>query len=158
MAAMKMAATASLIAVLTWGTTTLGGTNKMDGEAEILRLEREFIAAWNKGDAHAAAAVYADDGTRVGAFGDVQHGRQEIEAAYVKLFQGMMKGATAEWEPSLRLLTTDVAVAQGSLVIRPAGGGAAIRGYALDIWKKNGGHWQLVEAHPKLFPAPPPQR
>ena len=126
----------------------------MDVEAEVLRLEREFIAAWNRGDPHAAAAVYAGDGTRVGAFGDVSHGRQEIEAAYAKLLQGTMKGATAEWQPSVRLVSADIAVAQGPLVIHPAGGGSAIRGYSVDIWKRIGGHWQLVEGHPKLFPPP----
>ncbi len=130
----------------------------MDDEAEVLRLEREFIAAWNKGDAQAAAAVYAGDGTRVGAFGDVSHGRKEIQAAYATLLQGMMKGATADWQPSVRLLSADIAVAQGSLVIHPVGGRPAIRGYSVDIWKKSGGRWQLVEGHPKLFPPPPPAR
>lgn len=130
----------------------------MDDEAEVLRLEREFIAAWNRGDAQAAAAVFAEDGTRVGAFGDVSHGREEIEAAYAKLLHGMMKGATADWQPSVRVLSADIAVARGPLVIHPAGGGSAIRGYAVDIWRKSGNRWQLVEGHPKLFPPPPPAR
>lgn len=124
----------------------------MDDEAEVLRLEREFIAAWNRGDANAAAALYAEDGTRVGAFGDVSHGHKEIEAVYATVLQGRMKGATADWQPSVRLLSVDIAVAQGSLVIRPAAGAPEIRGYSVDIWKKSGGRWQLVEGHPKLFP------
>lgn len=130
----------------------------MDDEAEVLGLERDFIAAWNRGDAHAAAAVYVEDGTRVGAFGDVSYGRKEIEAAYAKLLQGMMKGATADWQPSVRLLSAEIAVARGPLVIHPAGGGSAICGYAVDIWKKSGSRWQLVEGHPKLFPPPAPAR
>jgi len=128
----------------------------MDDAAEVLRMEHEFITAWNRGDAHAAAAVYAEDGVRVGAFGDVSQGRKEIEAAYAKLLHGMMKGATADWQPSVRVLSADVVLAEGPLVIHPAGGGSAIRGYAVDIWKKSGGRWQLLEGHPKLFPPPPP--
>ncbi|HUQ45875.1 MAG TPA: nuclear transport factor 2 family protein [Gemmatimonadaceae bacterium] len=130
----------------------------MDDAAEVVRLEHEFIAAWNRGDAHAAAAVYAEDGTRVGAFGDVAHGRKEIEAAYANLLQGKMKGATADWQPSVHLLSGEIAVARGSLVIHPAGGGSAIRGYAVDVWKKSDNRWQLVEGHPKLFPPPAPAR
>lgn len=130
----------------------------MDDEAEVLRLEGEFIAAWNRGDAHAAAALYAEDGTRVGAFGDVSHGHKEIEAAFATVLQGRMKGATAAWQPSVRLLSADIAVAQGSLVIRPAAGGPEIHGYSVDIWKKSGGRWQLVEGHPKLFPQQAPPR
>src|SRR5262245_8505505 len=67
---------------------------------EVLRLEQEFIAAWNRGDAKAAAAYYAEDGVRVGAFGDVSRGRAEIEAAYAKLLGGPMQGATASWQPT----------------------------------------------------------
>lgn len=155
---MKTTATIGLIMMLAWGGTALAGANKVDDEAEILRLEREFIAAWNKGDAHAAAAVYAQDGVRVGAFGDVSRGRDAVEAAYDKLLHGMMKGATAEWQPTVRLLTADVALAEGSLVIHPAGEGTPIQGYALDIWKKSDGRWQLVEGHPKLFPPSQPPR
>lgn len=130
----------------------------MDDVVEVLRLEREFIVAWNRGDARAAAALYADDGIRVGAFGDVSHGRTEIEAAYAKLLRGTMTGATADWQPSVRVLSAEIAVARGALVIQPAGGGAAVRGYAVDIWKKSGSRWQLVEGHPKLFPPQAPPR
>ncbi len=125
----------------------------MDDESEILRLEREFMAAWNRGDALAAAAVFAEDGTRVGAFGDVAHGRREIEAAYDGLLHGRMAGAQAEWEPRVRMLSTDVAIASGPLTIRVPGG-TPLNGYGLDIWKRIDGRWQLVEGHPKFFPQP----
>lgn len=155
---MKMATAAALIMMLAPGAIDLAGAKTMDDKAEILRLEGQFIAAWNKGDPRAAAAVYAEDGVRVGAFGDVSQGREAIEAAYAKLLGETMKGATVEWQPSVRLLTLDIGLAQGPLVIHPAGAAAPIRGYALDIWRKSAGSWHLVEGHPKLFPPPPPQR
>ncbi len=124
-------------------------------EAEVLRREEEFLAAWNRGDAPAAAAPFASDGVRVGAFGDVARGRGEVEAAYEKLLHGPMRGARAEWEPTVRILAPDVAIASGPLTIRPPGGGTPLRGYAVDIWKKTAGGWTLVEAHPKLFPPAP---
>ncbi len=127
----------------------------MDPIKEITGLEQKFISAWNAGDAHAAAAFYAEDGTRVGASGDVSHGRAAIEVAYTKLFDGPMKGASVEWHPAVRLLAPEVAVAQGPITIRRASGGAPIEGYAVDVWKRTGGRWQVVEGHPKLFPPPP---
>lgn len=39
----------------------------MDDESEVLRLEREFIAAWNRGDPHGAAALYAEGARPEGA-------------------------------------------------------------------------------------------
>ena len=123
-------------------------------EAEVVRLEQVFIGAWNKGDARVATSVYAEDGLRVGAFGDVSHGRREIEAAYQKLLNGSLRGATADWQPTVRLLAAEVAIAEGPLTIHPPGGAPILRGYAVDIWKKIDGHWQLLEGHPKLFPPP----
>lgn len=124
-------------------------------EAEVLRREQEFLAAWNRGDAPAAAASFGNNGVRVGAFGDVARGRSEVEAAYQKLLHGPMLGARADWEPTVRILSPDVAIASGPLTIRPAGGGQPLHGYGVDIWKKTAGTWELVEAHPKLFPPAP---
>lgn len=124
-------------------------------EAEVLRLEQDFLAAWNRGDARGASAPFADDGMRVGAFGDVARGRNEVEMAYEKLLHGPMKGARAEWAPAVRMLAPDLVVAEGALTIHPADGGKPARGYALDIWRKIAGTWRLIEAHPKLYPVPP---
>lgn len=123
-------------------------------ESEILSREKEFISAWKAGDARGAAAVYPEDGVRVGAFGDISKGRTEIENAYQKLFSGPMKGATIEWTPSVRMLSTDVGVAEGPILIQPPGG-KPMPGYAIDVWVKRDGRWWLAEGHPKLFPPSP---
>jgi len=47
-------------------------------EETILNETASFAKAWSQGDAKAAASYFAVDGTRVGAFGDIQHGRTEI--------------------------------------------------------------------------------
>src|SRR5688572_2981998 len=73
-------------------------------EGEVTRLAKEFITAWNKGDPRALAAFYAEDGVRVGAFGEIARGRTEVEAAYTKLLTGPRKGATATYEPTVRVL------------------------------------------------------
>src|SRR5438094_570918 len=59
-----------------------GARMQSNDEQAIFSEIEAFTDAWNKGDAKAAAAFFTEDGVRVGAFGDVQHGRTEIEAAY----------------------------------------------------------------------------
>lgn len=49
-------------------------------EQAILSDTEAFAEAWNRGDAKEAASLFAEDGVRVGAFGDRQKGRAEVEA------------------------------------------------------------------------------
>ena len=57
----------------------------IEKQETIIAETQAFAEAWDKGDAKALASYYTEDAVRVGAFGDVQHGRAEIEAAYNKL-------------------------------------------------------------------------
>lgn len=113
-----------------------------------------FTEAWNRGDAKAAASFYTDDSVRVGAFGDIQHGRAEIEAAYDKLLHQTMPGAVVTQERgSIRMLTPDLAVWQGGLEITPPGGSTSLKGHVVQVMKKVEGRWLIIEAHPKIFPS-----
>src|SRR3990172_9962399 len=98
---------------------------KTDDEQAIMKETASFAEAWSKGDAKAAASYYTEDGRRVGAFGDVQNGRSEIEAAYDKLLHQTMPGATVEQERgTVRLLSPELALWQGRIDITPGAGGA----------------------------------
>ena len=122
----------------------------------ILNETAAFAEAWSRGDAKAAASFYADDGMRVGAFGDVQHGRAEIEAAYDKLLHQTMPGATVKQERgAVRMLTPQLAIWHAGIEIIPAGGGSSLKGHVVQVMKKVEGRWLVLEAHPKLFPRPP---
>ena len=128
------------------------------GDEETILNETTFFAeAWSQGDAKAAASYFAVDGTRVGAFGDIQHGRTEIEAAYDKLLHQTMPGAVVKQERgSVRMLSPELAVWQGGIEIVPVVGGVALKGYVVQVMKKVDGRWLILEGHPKLFPPPPP--
>src|SRR3990172_8694201 len=129
---------------------------KTDDEQAIMKETASFAEAWSKGDAKAAASYYAEDGTRVGAFGDIQNGRSEIEAAYDRLLHQTMPGAVVKQERgSVRMLSPEFAVWQGGIEITPAGGGAALKGYVVQVMQKVEGRWLVLEGHPKLFPSPP---
>ena len=131
---------------------------KKDDEQAILNENASFAEAWNKGDAEAAASYYTEDGVRVGAFGDMQNGRSEIEAAYDRLLHQTMPGAVVRLEGgSVRILTPELAVWQGGMEIIPAGGGVALKGHIVQVMKKVDGRWFVLEGHPKLFPPAPPR-
>lgn len=114
-----------------------------------------FSDAWSRGDAKAAASFYTADGVRVGAMGDVQHGRAEVEAGYDRLLHGPFAGATVTQERgTIRMLTNDLALWQGGMVIQPPGGAPPIKGYVVQLMKKENGRWLVLEGHPKIYPPP----
>jgi uncharacterized protein (TIGR02246 family) len=123
----------------------------------IIGETRAFAEAMNAGDAALAASFYTEDGTRVGGFGDTQHGRKEIEAAYHRLLHEVMPGARLEQERgTVRMLTRVLAVWQGGLEIIVPGSEVPYRGHVVQVMKKVKGRWLILEGHPKLFPTPPP--
>ena len=133
-------------------------TNSMKTEDEhsIYQSTEKFLEAWNKGDATGAASFYTEDGVRVGAMGDIQHGRAEIAAAYENLMHKAMPGAKANQEKGvIRMLGPDLAIWQGGLEISKGDGSPPIKGYVVQVMKKVDGSWYILEAHPKFFPPPP---
>jgi len=122
-----------------------------DDEQAIFDVTQTFATAWNRGDAKGAAACFTEDGVRVGAMGDVQHGRAELEAAYAKMLSGPFAGATARQERgTVRMLSHEFALWQGGIEIVPPSG-VPVRGHVVQLMKKVGGRWWILEAHPKLF-------
>jgi uncharacterized protein (TIGR02246 family) len=125
----------------------------------IIAETQAFAEAMNAGDAARAASFYTEHGVRVGGFGDVQQGRAEIEAAYRRLLHETMPGAHLEQERgTVRMLTGELALWQGGIEILVPGSEGPIRGYVVQVMKKTDGRWLILEAHPKLFPKPPPPR
>lgn len=128
-----------------------------DEQESIFREIQAFSAAWSRGDARGAASFFTDDGVRVGAAGDVQHGRAELEAAYEGLLRGRFSGATVNQERgTIRMLTADLALWQGGMTIQPPGGAPPLKGHVVQLMKKSDGRWLVLESHPKLFPPPRP--
>lgn len=129
--------------------------NEIEIEA-IIAETQAFAEVMNAGDAALASSFYTEDGIRVGAFGDVQHGREEIRAAYDRLLHQSMPGAQLSQERgTVRILTKDLAVWQGALEIVVPGSEAPLRGHVVQLMKKIEYRWLILEAHPKIFPPPP---
>ena len=126
---------------------------KSSEDQEVINQIIAFEAAWSKGDAKAAAALFTEDGTRVEVDGDVTHGRTEIEAGYAKLLHQAKQGAVLKQERgSVRMLSPNLAVWQAGFEIIPAAGGASLHGHIVQVMQKVSGRWLILESHPKLFP------
>jgi uncharacterized protein (TIGR02246 family) len=146
----------SLIIACNQQSNQKGGNIMNEKEEQAIYKETElFLEAWNQGDAKAAASFYTDDGVRVGAMGDIQLGRQEIEIAYDNLMHKVMPGAKAKQEKgTIRLLTPELAIWQGGLEIQKPDGSAPMKGYVVQVMKRVNGKWMILEGHPKFFPQP----
>lgn len=124
-------------------------------EQSIYKEVEGFVKDFNNGDPKAAASYYAEESTRVGAFGDISHGRKDIEKAYERMLKQTMIGAKA-WQDkgSVRMLSPDLAVWEGSIEMTLAGE-KPMKGYVVQVMKKTGGRWLVLEAHPKFYPPMP---
>jgi hypothetical protein len=53
---------------------------------------------------------------------------------------------------TVRMLSADLAVWQGGLEIQPQSG-PVLKGHVVQVMKRVGTRWLIVEGHPKFFPA-----
>lgn len=131
------------MAMLAASLALLAGPALAQSKAQIQKLNDQFVAAFNKGDAAAVAAMYTQDATVLPAGAPVVKGRAAIEAMWRQQAQQL---------EAVKIETTDV---------KPLGGNAArelgtailrtksqppqdvVVKYAV-IWQKEGGRWKLL--------------
>jgi uncharacterized protein (TIGR02246 family) len=117
-------------------------------ETAILDAQARFVAAWNKHDPEALAAFYTDDAVRVGASGEIAHGKKEIVASFAKLFHGPFAGATVKTgNNTVRMLGDDYALTGCTIDFGDR------HGYVVELVTRRDGKWLVLESHPKLYPA-----
>jgi uncharacterized protein (TIGR02246 family) len=94
-----------------------------DDEKAIAGLVSAFANAFNKGDATAAAATYAENALAIDEFGQRFEGRPAIRAQLVASFANSPGCTIAIKVDSLRFLGPDTALEEGRTTITPAGSG-----------------------------------
>jgi uncharacterized protein (TIGR02246 family) len=82
------------------------------GEEDVIRARHdEFVAAWNRHDAKALAAMWADDGDLINPAGVHAKGPAEIEKFFEREHATMMKDTTYSGTVSqIRFIGSDVTV------------------------------------------------
>jgi uncharacterized protein (TIGR02246 family) len=145
-----MRRTAWLSAIVLVTVSALVSAQKPD--ADVAKLTARYEAAFNKGDAKAVAALYTEEGTRLGPDGSFLKGRALIEKMYAAGFVGPLKGVQLTLTPaSSQVLTPDVQVTEGTY---SATGTTPLKGRYVNTIVRKGGQWLLASV--VTIPAPPP--
>ncbi len=110
-------------------------------ERALRELHREFVAAYDKGDAAKLAAFYEPDADFVDIRGDAFRSRGKIEARMANFFD-QHKGVKLN-SPfgSLRFLTRHVAIADRSEELTPPIVGGPSRVQTTVVYVKRDGKW-----------------
>jgi uncharacterized protein (TIGR02246 family) len=112
-------------------------------KATIEKLNDAWTAAFNKGDAQAVAAMYADDAYVLPPGSDIVKGRAAIEAFWRQAAQqlGDAKLTTLDVLP----LGPDAAREIGTVALKTKGQPPqeVVGKYAV-VWRKIGGEWKLA--------------
>jgi uncharacterized protein (TIGR02246 family) len=84
--------------------------SESEARSAIQQLVTALADAWNRHDAHALAAPFAEDADFTNVFGMVAHGRAAIEALHAPLFKTMFTDShLSVTETRVRLIRPDVA-------------------------------------------------
>lgn len=124
-------------------------------QTAVVKLAKDYEAAWAKGDAKAVAAFYTTDALDINDQAHVTKGRAAIEQDLVTAMAGLMKGSTIKIMSSIGwALRPDVAIVHGTYTIHV--GKDVVNGHwiATDVKGKDGA-W-LIATLTGFIPQAPP--
>ena len=120
-------------------------------EAAIQKNAEAFVEAFHKGDAKALAALWAPDGEYTDVTGSQLKGRQAIEKAFQAFFSEHKDLKVRIEGLSLRFVTPDVAIEEGTSEVFAPDGGAPSRARYTNIHVKKDGQWLLSSVRDSPF-------
>ncbi|MGD1148149.1 MAG: SgcJ/EcaC family oxidoreductase [Thermoanaerobaculaceae bacterium] len=132
-------------------------------EAAIQQVWQQFSDAWARGDAHARAAIWAEDASLINPFGVEAHGRAAIEKLFEQENAGFARGTTHTFSNfSFRFLTPTIAEVDATGEIKGIRGAdgtpmPTVTIHVFAIMAEAGGKWQMKDARPYVIGPPPGQ-
>jgi uncharacterized protein (TIGR02246 family) len=132
------------IAILAVGFGLLAAPALAQSKAEIQKLNNEWAAAFNDGDAAAVAAMYTKDAYVLPPGLEMVKGRAAIEAFWREEMKhiGNVKVTTVEVKPIGGSAAREIGTATFRTKAQPPEDGALK--YAV-VWQKEGGQWKLLQ-------------
>jgi uncharacterized protein (TIGR02246 family) len=154
----------TMLAVLALSALGAGSALAQD-EAAIRKASADFVAAWNRHDAKAMAALFAEDGDIINPSGRAARGRAEVEKLFTEEHAAVMKGSTyVLTKGDVRLLGPTTAVSDWESEITGMSGpqGEALppfKHHVTIVYVKKGALWMAAVGRPYAFlPSPPVAR
>ncbi len=125
-------------------------------DSSIVAFHDKLAAAWRANDAVAFAAFFTEDGSLINPFGERADGREALTAMYSEYFGGMLKGTTTSISLSqLRPVEPDHAFADAEQTIYAANGDVLMALHVVNLLRRDGGDWRLVDSLAVRVPPPP---
>ena len=121
----------------------IAGSAMAQQKPSIQKINEDWMAAFNKGDAAAVAALYAEDAYVLPAGAEMAKGRRAIEAFWKKTVQqlGDAKLKTLD----LQSLGPGSAREVGTFSFKTKGDQPQeLIGKYVVVWRKMGGQWKLI--------------
>ena len=115
--------------------------------AGLEKAATDFVAAYNKKDAAAIAALFIEDGEMCDLNGDdLTSGRDQIKAHYEEIFAGEDAPSIAIEVKSVRLVAPTLAIEDGTAHLTPSGENAPPRStdYTAVLMKGSEGTWKIA--------------
>jgi len=112
-------------------------------EKQIRQGVTAFVQFYNAHRAEELAGLFAADGRMVFRDGTEVNGRDEIRQSFADAFAATPRVAISVVVDSIRFLTPDVAVEEGSTSLFPDGETLTSRGRYTVVHLKKGGRWQM---------------
>ena len=130
------------------------GTESSPDLAAIRAGSEAFVAAFNKRDAKAIAALWTENGEYMDDSGRRFAGRDAIEKGYAEYFGENPNARLQTVIDSLRLVGPDTAIEDGRAAVEPAAPGATgISNYTV-VYAKVKGKWLMASARDRWIEAP----
>lgn len=120
-----------------------GSESTVADEAAIRAGSQAFVAAFNKGDAKAVAALWTETGEYVDDRGEVFAGRKAIEEEYATFFKANPGHKIRLIVDSIKLLSDAAALEDGRAMLDPAPPGAPAVSKYVAIHVKVDGEWRM---------------
>ena len=149
-----------LAALVLFSTTAAVAAPNKDEDAIKARVV-DFIAAFNKGDAKAMTAFFADDATLVNPAGIKGTGHAEIEKVITTDIATFLKGTQMEMKVvQFRAVGKDAAFIELEHTVTgaktPDGKTLNLTFHVPALMVKKGKNWLIAEARPYAYLPPPP--
>src|SRR5438445_9499716 len=120
-------------------------------EAAIQKNAEAFVEAFHKGDAKAVAALWTADGEYTDVTGNHVKGREAIEKAFEAFFSERKDLKVRIESLSLRFVTPDVAIEEGTSEVFAPDGGPPSRARYTNVHVKKYGQWLLGSVRDSAF-------